>query len=181
MFSGNERADFLNKTSVLTEARRRLEEFGFRSDLDSAVAPDGGMDAVVHLTAGSGAARTYGVQIKQRLTPELATAVHVLSKPVVSAPIVGATKPHHLPEAVAALDLELTEGHVKGPGRGARWSVTPDTAPTGDVGRGSCRTRAVPPCLLTVVRWKPGLLTRQRTQPPSVPPPRGDRPATAPS
>src|SRR3954471_10011061 len=33
----------------------------------------------------------------------------VLSKPAVSAPIVGATKPHHLPEAVAALDLQLTD------------------------------------------------------------------------
>ena len=32
----------------------------------------------------------------------------VLTNPVVSAPIVGATKPHHLPEAVAALDLNLT-------------------------------------------------------------------------
>ena len=33
----------------------------------------------------------------------------LLTKPVVSAPIVGATKPHHLPEAVAALELRLTE------------------------------------------------------------------------
>ena len=33
----------------------------------------------------------------------------VLNSPVVSAPIVGATKPHHLPEAVAALDLHLTD------------------------------------------------------------------------
>jgi 1-deoxyxylulose-5-phosphate synthase len=32
----------------------------------------------------------------------------VLSKPDVSAPIVGANKAHHLPEAVAALDLHLT-------------------------------------------------------------------------
>ncbi|MET7419735.1 aldo/keto reductase [Dactylosporangium sp. NPDC005555] len=32
----------------------------------------------------------------------------VLSKPVVACPIVGATKPHHLADAVAALDLELT-------------------------------------------------------------------------
>ena len=31
----------------------------------------------------------------------------VLSKPVVSCPIVGATKPHHLRDAVAALDLDL--------------------------------------------------------------------------
>jgi hypothetical protein len=33
----------------------------------------------------------------------------VLRNPAVSAPIVGATKPHHLPEAVAALELHLTE------------------------------------------------------------------------
>jgi 1-deoxyxylulose-5-phosphate synthase len=33
----------------------------------------------------------------------------VLRHPGVSAPIVGATKPHHLPEAVAALDLTLTD------------------------------------------------------------------------
>ncbi len=33
----------------------------------------------------------------------------VLRHPAVSAPIVGATKPHHLPEAVAALDLSLSD------------------------------------------------------------------------
>jgi aryl-alcohol dehydrogenase-like predicted oxidoreductase len=33
----------------------------------------------------------------------------VLRHPAVSAPIVGATQPHHLPEAVAALDLTLTD------------------------------------------------------------------------
>jgi aryl-alcohol dehydrogenase-like predicted oxidoreductase len=32
----------------------------------------------------------------------------VLHNPAVSAPIVGATKPHHLPEAAAALELKLT-------------------------------------------------------------------------
>jgi 1-deoxyxylulose-5-phosphate synthase len=36
----------------------------------------------------------------------------VLSKPVVSAPIVGATKPHHLHDAAAALDLVLTVDEV---------------------------------------------------------------------
>lgn len=36
----------------------------------------------------------------------------VLNNPVVTAPIVGATKPHHLPDAVAALELELTEEEV---------------------------------------------------------------------
>jgi aryl-alcohol dehydrogenase-like predicted oxidoreductase len=33
----------------------------------------------------------------------------VLSKPVVSSPIVGATKQHHLQDAVAALDVTLTD------------------------------------------------------------------------
>ncbi len=36
----------------------------------------------------------------------------VLKNPVVTAPIVGATKPHHLADAVAALDLELTEDEI---------------------------------------------------------------------
>ena len=36
----------------------------------------------------------------------------VLSKPVVSCPIVGATKPHHLQDAVAALDLRLTDDEI---------------------------------------------------------------------
>ena len=36
----------------------------------------------------------------------------VLSKPVVSIPIVGATKPHHLRDAVAALELSLTDDEV---------------------------------------------------------------------
>src|SRR3954453_9864815 len=37
----------------------------------------------------------------------------VLHNPGVSAPIVGATKPHHLPEAAAALELELTDDEVQ--------------------------------------------------------------------
>jgi 1-deoxyxylulose-5-phosphate synthase len=36
----------------------------------------------------------------------------VLTNPAVSAPIVGATKAHHLPEAVAALELDLTDDEV---------------------------------------------------------------------
>jgi 1-deoxyxylulose-5-phosphate synthase len=37
----------------------------------------------------------------------------VLSRPAVSAPIVGATKPHHLSDAVGALDLQLTPDEVQ--------------------------------------------------------------------
>ena len=37
----------------------------------------------------------------------------VLKNPVVDAPIVGATKPHHLPDAAAAVDLELTDDEVR--------------------------------------------------------------------
>jgi aryl-alcohol dehydrogenase-like predicted oxidoreductase len=37
----------------------------------------------------------------------------VLTNPIVSAPIVGATKTHHLPEAVAALDLQLTTDEAR--------------------------------------------------------------------
>ncbi len=36
----------------------------------------------------------------------------VLRNPVVTAPIVGPTKPHHLADAVAALDLELTDAEA---------------------------------------------------------------------
>ncbi len=37
----------------------------------------------------------------------------VLSNPAVSAPIIGATREHHLPDAVAALDLHLTSDEVR--------------------------------------------------------------------
>jgi aryl-alcohol dehydrogenase-like predicted oxidoreductase len=37
----------------------------------------------------------------------------LLTKPIVSAPIVGATKPHHLTDAVAAVDLDLTEDEIR--------------------------------------------------------------------
>ena len=36
----------------------------------------------------------------------------LLAKPGITAPIVGATKPHHLDDAVAALDVELTDDEI---------------------------------------------------------------------
>jgi aryl-alcohol dehydrogenase-like predicted oxidoreductase len=37
----------------------------------------------------------------------------VLHNPVVTAPIVGATKPHHLPDTVAVLDVKLTDDEIR--------------------------------------------------------------------
>ncbi len=36
----------------------------------------------------------------------------MLSKPFITAPIIGASKPHHLDDAVAALDLKLTAEEI---------------------------------------------------------------------
>ena len=36
----------------------------------------------------------------------------MLSKPAITAPIVGATKPHHLDDAVAAVDVELSAEEI---------------------------------------------------------------------
>jgi aryl-alcohol dehydrogenase-like predicted oxidoreductase len=37
----------------------------------------------------------------------------VLKNPVVTSPIVGATKPHHLADAVAAVDVHLTDDEIR--------------------------------------------------------------------
>jgi aryl-alcohol dehydrogenase-like predicted oxidoreductase len=37
----------------------------------------------------------------------------LLAKPEITAPIVGATKPHHLDDAVAALSVKLTEDEIE--------------------------------------------------------------------
>ena len=37
----------------------------------------------------------------------------LLTKPVVSAPIVGATKPHHLADAAAAVEVRLTDDETQ--------------------------------------------------------------------
>ena len=47
------------------------------------------------------AAEKYGVK------PAVVALAWVLSKPYVTAPIVGASKPHHLEDAIAALSLKL--------------------------------------------------------------------------
>jgi len=37
----------------------------------------------------------------------------VLSKPGITSPIIGASKPHHLDDATASLDVKLTEEEIK--------------------------------------------------------------------
>jgi aryl-alcohol dehydrogenase-like predicted oxidoreductase len=50
---------------------------------------------------------------KERGVPRAQVALAwMLSKKVVTAPIIGATKPHHLDDAVAAVDLKLTDDEI---------------------------------------------------------------------
>jgi len=81
-------------------------EQSLRSDVDHVVqAFDSPLDQPV-INAVQHLAEQRGVTMAQ-----IALA-WVLRNPAVSAPIVGATKSHHLPEAVAALDIELTDDEV---------------------------------------------------------------------
>ena len=51
---------------------------------------------------------------KARGVPNMQIALAwVLSKPAVTAPIIGASKPHHLGDAIAALSLKLTEEEIR--------------------------------------------------------------------
>jgi 1-deoxyxylulose-5-phosphate synthase len=77
-----------------TTSRSQTDEYGknLYSDEDEAI-----VDAVARV------ASTRGVP------PAQVALAWVLAQPAVSAPIVGATKPHHLDDAVAALDLTLTQ------------------------------------------------------------------------
>ncbi|MGW7536679.1 type IV toxin-antitoxin system AbiEi family antitoxin [Amycolatopsis sp. NPDC054798] len=79
MFSMNEHDGSLNAPGWSAEVRSRLKELGFQVELLGTGAPEPGdsrTDAVMRLTTASGAARTYGVEFKRRMTAELATAVH---------------------------------------------------------------------------------------------------------
>ncbi|MFI6306836.1 type IV toxin-antitoxin system AbiEi family antitoxin [Amycolatopsis thailandensis] len=82
MFNSNEHPGSLNEGGLSAEARSRLQELGLRLEVLAEVREQGRqVDALVRLTTASGAARTYGVEIKQRMTAELATAVHFPSAP----------------------------------------------------------------------------------------------------
>jgi 1-deoxyxylulose-5-phosphate synthase len=78
--------------------RSESDEFGRTLYLDS---DEKIVDAVASVASARGVSRA-----------QVALA-WVMSNPVVDAPIVGATKPHHLDDAVAAVDLELTDDEIK--------------------------------------------------------------------
>jgi 1-deoxyxylulose-5-phosphate synthase len=77
-----------------TTSRSETDEYGknLYSDEDEAI-----VDAVARVASARG------------VPPAQVALAWVLAQPAVSAPIVGATKSHHLDDAVAALDLTLTQ------------------------------------------------------------------------
>lgn len=54
-----------------------------------------------------------GVAAKRGVTPAQIALAWLLSKPGVDAPIVGATKSHHLADAVAAVELRLDDSEIE--------------------------------------------------------------------
>ncbi len=57
--------------------------------------------------------RVYDVAEARGLPMAQVALAWLLSKPVITAPIVGATKPHHLDDAVAAVSIQLTPDEVR--------------------------------------------------------------------
>lgn len=81
-------------------ARSETDEFGKTLYAATAEADRKVVEAVAKVAAGRGVPRA-----------QVALA-WVLQKPVISAPIIGATKMNHLDDAVAALSLKLTADEI---------------------------------------------------------------------
>ena len=56
--------------------------------------------------------RVVEIAGKRGVPPAQVALAWMLGKSVITAPIVGATKPHHLPDAVAALNVKLSPEEV---------------------------------------------------------------------
>ena len=57
--------------------------------------------------------RVSDVAEKRGLPMAQVALAWMLSKPAVTAPIIGATKPHHLEDAIAALSVQLTPKEIQ--------------------------------------------------------------------
>ncbi|NBH07389.1 hypothetical protein GTY80_29645 [Amycolatopsis sp. SID8362] len=84
----------MNAEGLESAARERLSELGLRSEVIAESGDSVRGDAVLRLVTGAGAARTYAVEVKSRLTPELATSISLsaqlpalLVTPYVSEPV----------------------------------------------------------------------------------------------
>jgi len=56
--------------------------------------------------------RVNEIAVQRNLPPSQIALAWVLSKPVVASPIIGATKPHHLDDAIAALSVKLSPEEI---------------------------------------------------------------------
>jgi aryl-alcohol dehydrogenase-like predicted oxidoreductase len=59
------------------------------------------------------AQRVSDVAVARGLPMAQVTLAWMLSKPVITAPIIGATRPHHLDDAVASLSVQLTTDEIQ--------------------------------------------------------------------
>lgn len=76
MFSGNEQSEILNKDEPQTALPDLLGQLGLRAVVRPATPSDAEVDAFVEVSTPSGSSRTYVVEIKRHVPPELATALH---------------------------------------------------------------------------------------------------------
>ena len=56
--------------------------------------------------------RVNEIARERNLPPSQISLAWLLYKPVITAPIVGATKPHHLEDAVAAINVKLSDQEI---------------------------------------------------------------------
>ena len=78
-----------------------------RSSVDDVAKAFDSPDDVPVIDAVQQVAEARGVSMAQ------VAIAWVLKHPVVAAPLVGATKPHHLADAVAALEIRLTDDEIE--------------------------------------------------------------------
>jgi aryl-alcohol dehydrogenase (NADP+) len=89
---------------------RRKEDFG---DTSRAKTDDYAQKLYYTDTDFAVADRVGEVAAARGVPPAQVALAWVLHQPGVTAPIIGASKPHHIPDAVAALQFKLTEAELK--------------------------------------------------------------------